>query len=90
MYFPLSTKECNPDQVLLLLPNSLTSCSIALSNLDRGFDTDLADIVFLIRTGRLHFDNFERMVREALPHANKYDFNPDFLEHLQELKRRLK
>jgi hypothetical protein len=27
--------------------------SIALSKLDRGFDTDLADIVFLIRTGRL-------------------------------------
>ena len=64
--------------------------SIALSKLDRGFDTDLANIVFLIRTGHLNFDHFERMVRDALPHANKYDFNPDFLEHLQELKRRLK
>ena len=64
--------------------------SIALSKLDRGFDTDLADIVFLIRSGRLNFDDFERMVRDALPHASKYDFNPDFLEHLQELKRRLK
>lgn len=64
--------------------------SIALSKLDRGFDTDLADIVFLIQTNRVNFDHFEHMVREALPHAHKFDFNPNILEHLQELKNRLK
>lgn len=63
--------------------------SIALSKLDRGFDTDLADIVFLIQTRHINFDNFEQMVSEALPHAHKFDFHPDILEHLQELKNRL-
>ena len=63
--------------------------SIALSKLDRGADTDLDDIVFLINTKHIDFDELERMTREALPHANKFDFNPDILEHLQELKNRL-
>jgi hypothetical protein len=64
--------------------------SIALSKLDRGFDTDLADIVFLIQAGHVNFDEFERAVMDALPHAGQYDFHPDILEHLQELKDRLK
>lgn len=63
--------------------------SIALSKLDRGIDTDLEDIVFLIQSGYINIGEFERMVRDALPFANQYDFNPDILEHLQELKRRL-
>ena len=63
--------------------------SIALSKLDRGADTDLEDIVFLIQSGHINLGEFERMVREALPLANQYDFNPDILEHLQELNRRL-
>jgi hypothetical protein len=29
------------------------------------------------------------VVQVALPQANKYDLNPDILEHLQELKNRL-
>ena len=64
--------------------------SIAMSKLDRGFDTDLADIIFLIQTERINFNEFERMVQEALPHAHQFDFNPDILKHLQELKNRLK
>ena len=64
--------------------------SIALSKLDRGFDTDLADIVFLVKTNHISFDEFERMVQEALPNANKFDFDPDILKHLQELKNRLR
>ena len=63
--------------------------SIALSKLDRGFDTDLADIVFLVKARRVDLADFERMVHKALPHAGKFDFNPDILEHLQELKNRL-
>jgi hypothetical protein len=63
--------------------------SIALSKLDRGFDTDLADIVFLIQTGRIKLDEFEKMLNNALPHAGKFDFNPDILNHWQELKNRL-
>ncbi|MEY2817288.1 MAG: hypothetical protein RL275_751 [Chloroflexota bacterium] len=64
--------------------------SIALSKLDRGFDTDIEDIVFLIQTQHINFDEFERMFQEALPQAEKYDLNPNILEHFQELRNRLK
>lgn len=63
--------------------------SIALSKVDRGFDTDLADIVFLIQNGHISFNDFERMVRDATLSAGRYDFHPDILEHLQDLKKRL-
>jgi len=63
--------------------------SIALSKVDRGADTDYDDLVFLVQNHHVNMDTFERIVQEALPHANKYDFHPDILEHLQELKNRL-
>ena len=64
--------------------------SIALSKLDRGADSDYDDLVFLAQNHYIDAHEIERMVLEALPLANKYDFNPDILEHLQELKNRLK
>lgn len=63
--------------------------SIALSKVDRGFDTDLDDLVFLVQTNFVEMESFERMVQDALPLARKFDFHPDMLEHLQELKNRL-
>ncbi len=63
--------------------------SIALSKLDRGFDTDIEDIVFLIQSQRINIGKLEHVVQEALPQANNYDLNPDILEHLQELRNRL-
>ncbi len=63
--------------------------SIALSKLDRGLDTDLDDIVFLIRHNYITLEELERITRNALPQAGKYDFNPDILAHLQALKMRL-
>jgi hypothetical protein len=63
--------------------------SIALSKVDRGADTDYDDLVFLVQRGYVELDSFERMIREALPLANKFDFHPDILKHLQELKKRL-
>jgi Nucleotidyl transferase AbiEii toxin, Type IV TA system len=64
--------------------------SMALSKLDRGLDTDFEDIIFLIRESFITLDALERITRDALPHARQFDFNPDILEHLQELKDRLK
>jgi len=64
--------------------------SIALSKLDRGFDTDLADIVFLTRHNFIRIAELERITKDALLNAGKFDFNPDILEHLQELNSRLK
>ncbi len=63
--------------------------SIALSKLDRGADTDYDDLLFLIENDHVKIDEFERMVRDALPLASQFDFNPYILEHLQELKNRL-
>ncbi len=63
---------------------------IALSKLDRGLETDFEDIIFLIRQNFVTLNELERITRDALPHAHKYDFHPDILTHLQELKDRLK
>jgi hypothetical protein len=63
--------------------------SIALSKVDRGFDTDLEDIVFLIRHNFITLDKLERITRDALSYAGKYDLHPEILAHLQELKNRL-
>lgn len=63
--------------------------SIALSKLDRGFDTDFEDIIFLIQQDLISLDELERLMRDALPHARKYDFHPDILDHLKELKNRI-
>lgn len=64
--------------------------SIALSKLDRGFDTDLDDIVFLIRHKHVALVVLDRITHDALSLAGKFDFHPDILAHLQELKKRLK
>jgi hypothetical protein len=64
--------------------------SIALSKLDRGLDTDFDDLVFLVQNNHIDILEFESMLREALPQARNYDFNPDILKHLQELKNRLR
>ena len=51
--------------------------SIALSKLDRGFDTDFDDIIFLIQKNLVSLNELERIMRDALPYARKYDLNPD-------------
>jgi len=63
--------------------------SIALSKIDRGADTDYDDLVFLVQHNHVDMDKFERILQEALPHASQFDFHPDILKHLQELKNRL-
>lgn len=64
--------------------------SIALSKLDRGFDTDFEDIVFLIQQNLVVLDELERIMRDSLPLAHQYDFHPDIFDHLKELKSRLR
>ncbi len=63
--------------------------SIALSKLDRGFDTDLDDIVFLVQHNLVILEELERITKNALPRARKFDLDPEILAHLQELKKRL-
>ena len=65
--------------------------SIALSKLERGFDTDFDDLVFLVQHGLVSLEELERVTREALPLARKFDMNStEILDHLQELKTRPK
>jgi hypothetical protein len=63
--------------------------SIALSKLERGADTDYDDLVFLVQHNHVDMSEFEHMLQDALPHAPQFDFDPDILKHLQELKKRL-
>ncbi len=64
--------------------------SIALSKLDRGFETDIADIIFLIRHDLVTLHELKHITHEALSHARQFDLNPDMLEHLQDLTDQLK
>ena len=64
--------------------------SIALSKLDRGSDRDLNDLVFLIQQNHITLEELERITQNALSHAHKFDFHPEILAHLRELKFRLK
>jgi hypothetical protein len=52
--------------------------------------TSLEDLLFLIRRNFIALKELERITRDALPHAHQFDFNPDILEHLEELKDRLR
>jgi len=64
--------------------------SIALSKVDRGFDTDLDDVIFLIQHRFIELEELARITHAALAHARKFDMHPaEVLEHLQELKDRL-
>ncbi len=63
---------------------------IALSKLDRGFDTDFDDLVFLVRKNLVEIQLLERMTEISLSRAREFDMNPtEVLAHLQELKNRI-
>lgn len=65
--------------------------SIALSKLERGFDTDLEDIVFLIQRGLIVMAELERVAQESLPRAREFDMNStDMLARLQTVRDRLR
>ena len=64
--------------------------SIALSKLDRGLDTDFEDVLFLIHHNFITLEELERMTRDAMSQARKFDLHPDIRDHLQELKDQLK
>jgi hypothetical protein len=65
--------------------------SIALGKLERGFDTDLADIIFLIRQNLIDLVQLQHVVEESLPRAAEFDMSPEnMLAHLQTIIKRLK
>jgi hypothetical protein len=65
--------------------------SIALSKLERGFDTDLDDIVFLIQHDFIEMAELEKVMEKSLPRAREFDIDPnDLSAHLQTVRARLK
>ncbi|MBT7073515.1 MAG: hypothetical protein HN922_01250 [Anaerolineae bacterium] len=64
--------------------------SIALSKIDRGADTDYDDLLFLIKNGYVELGELESILQAALPRAREFDFEPDILEHWQEIQNRLR
>ena len=61
--------------------------TIALSKLDRGFETDIEDIVFLIRRNLITFEQLERVALTALTRASEFDMSSvDVQAHLQAVR----
>ena len=61
--------------------------SIALSKLARGFDTDIQDVLFLLRRGIIEISILTQFVGEAIPAALDYDIDPNELRtHLDVVK----
>ncbi len=64
--------------------------SIALSKIDRGFDTDIEDAIFLIQNNHINADKLEQIIKNALSRAGKFDLHPEIIHHYENFKKRLK
>ena len=64
--------------------------SIALSKIDRGFGTDIEDIIFLIRQGLITVEQLEAVINTATIRAQEFNLNPSTMYmHLQDLRSQL-
>jgi len=63
--------------------------SIALSKIARGFESDLEDVLYLLRTGVIEFATLEQDFHAILPRAVKTDIDPrEFQAYFLEVRRR--
>jgi hypothetical protein len=59
-----------------------------LSKVARGFETDLEDVVFLLRRKLVTFKELEAMVQATLPQAQAFDINPqEFRQNWEALRK---
>lgn len=64
--------------------------SIAVSKLDRGFDTDIADVAFLVRRKLIDLRTLQSELADALTQAQEFNLNPVTANaHYDELRRLL-
>lgn len=62
--------------------------TIALSKLSRGFETDLQDVLFLLKQQVIVLDELASHVKDALPQAWDFDVDPqDLRGYFAEVKR---
>lgn len=63
---------------------------IALSKLDRGFDSDIEDVVFLVSQGLIEFEILEPMIENAAVQSVEFDLDPNQMRvHLELVHRAL-
>jgi hypothetical protein len=63
--------------------------SIALSKIARGFESDLEDVLFMLRVGAVEWPELEQHYRTILPRAAKADIDPaEFQAYFTEVERR--
>jgi hypothetical protein len=64
--------------------------SIALSKLDRGFESDIEDVIFLVKHDMIALPQLVQYVKDTIPNAQKFDINPhDLEEHLKTVQNML-
>lgn len=64
--------------------------TIALSKLDRGLDTDIDDILFLIQHNLITIDQLEEMTNKALRRASEFGLDSQAIRtHLQAIRNSL-
>jgi hypothetical protein len=64
--------------------------TIALSKIARGFDTDLEDVIFLVKSNLIDFAELQTHFQAVLPRAAQADIIPsEFQQYFQDLMRRL-
>lgn len=64
--------------------------TIALSKIDRGFDTDIEDVVFLIHRKFIQSEKLETLVHDALQRATEFSLSrSELLDHLQAVKKQI-
>lgn len=64
--------------------------TIALSKIARGFDTDIEDVTFLIKSRLIDLAELQDHFQTILPRAAQVDINPsEFQQYFQDLLRRL-
>lgn len=64
--------------------------TIALSKIARGFETDMDDVVFLVRAKLIDFSELQKHFQAVLPRAAQADIIPsEFQQYFQDLQRRV-
>lgn len=64
--------------------------TIALSKIARGFETDMDDVVFLVKSNLIDLSELQKHFQAVLPRAAQADIIPsEFQQYFQELLRRL-
>lgn len=65
--------------------------SIALSKIARGFESDLEDVLFMLRGGLIEYGELEQHFQAVLPQVALYDVDPkEFRAYFREIGRRQK